>query len=300
VARDVCFSTSLDTLIKRTPGCNQQAVADALGVSSATVSRYLSGSQNPTFDNLIALADYFNVSLDRIAFGGSSAPDYAPVMRYIERFMLQARDAQQHATWRTAQVARKTAETVERAVVQALENVPEAEDEISLPPGVLHMTDIMLLERYSLETSIWWPVLIPSGPTIEFTNITAENLAAGNRYRYLISAMSDPTDRIQQWRSSLSDHLSKNGNQNALQQFEIRITDQPAPAEIALYRLNTRELEREQPHLVDLIRPFIHNNHAGEICDPSYTTFWHAFMDRPRFDQAQASFQHTWNTAQPV
>jgi len=297
--RNVCFSTSLGDLVERTPGCNQQTLADALGVSSATVSRYLGGSQTPTFENLLIIADHFNVALDYLVYGGTTTPDYAPVMSYIERFMLSTRDMQQHATWHTARTARRIAENVEKAVAQALENI--AETDVLLPLGVLSMTDIMILERYSLETLIWWPVLIPAGPTIEFTNVTAESLSMGNRYRWLVSAMSNPTARIQQWQTHLHEQLARTGNENALQQFEIRITDTPAPAEIALYQLNTRRLEREQTHLHQLISQFIHHNdRMGEICDPTYKTFWHAFMDRPRFDQAAATFEKTWDTATPA
>ena len=41
-----------------------QQIADFLGVKIGTIQKYVSGIQKPSYDNLIALADYFEVSLD--------------------------------------------------------------------------------------------------------------------------------------------------------------------------------------------------------------------------------------------
>ena len=45
-------------------GLSQQAVGDILGVSRWAVHNYETGKNRPDFNGLIALADYFNVSLD--------------------------------------------------------------------------------------------------------------------------------------------------------------------------------------------------------------------------------------------
>ena len=42
----------------------QQQVADALGISRVNYTRYENNTVNPDFDTLVALADFFDVTLD--------------------------------------------------------------------------------------------------------------------------------------------------------------------------------------------------------------------------------------------
>lgn len=43
---------------------SQRALADELGVSNVTISRIIRGQGNVTLNTLIAIADFFSVSLD--------------------------------------------------------------------------------------------------------------------------------------------------------------------------------------------------------------------------------------------
>lgn len=45
----------------------QKQIADALGLSTMAIQHYENNRRKPTYDILIALADYFNVSMDYIA-----------------------------------------------------------------------------------------------------------------------------------------------------------------------------------------------------------------------------------------
>ena len=47
--------------------CTQKQVADALGLSTMAIKNYENNRRKPTYDVLVALADYFNVSMDYIA-----------------------------------------------------------------------------------------------------------------------------------------------------------------------------------------------------------------------------------------
>lgn len=42
----------------------QKAIADAVGITEVSYQRYEYGSVRPSLDTLIALADYFDVSID--------------------------------------------------------------------------------------------------------------------------------------------------------------------------------------------------------------------------------------------
>ena len=52
------------TKLRTKAGVSQQAIGDALSVSRWAVHNYEAGKNRPDFDGLIALADYFDVSLD--------------------------------------------------------------------------------------------------------------------------------------------------------------------------------------------------------------------------------------------
>lgn len=57
------FSNRLSSLMKER-GLSHQALADGIGVSRPAVTQLLSTRNQPSVENLVALADYFDVSLD--------------------------------------------------------------------------------------------------------------------------------------------------------------------------------------------------------------------------------------------
>ena len=55
-------------------GLTQAKVADGIGISEVGLQNYENGRRKPAFDVLIALADYFDVSLDYLV-GLSDTPE---------------------------------------------------------------------------------------------------------------------------------------------------------------------------------------------------------------------------------
>ena len=61
----MAFNKNLQKLrIKRS--LSQQDLANAIGVTRSSVANYESGTRRPSFENLIKLADYFNVTCDEL------------------------------------------------------------------------------------------------------------------------------------------------------------------------------------------------------------------------------------------
>ena len=61
----MAFNKNLQKLrIKR--GLSQQDLADAIGVTRSSVANYESGNRRHSFENLIKIADYFNVMCDEL------------------------------------------------------------------------------------------------------------------------------------------------------------------------------------------------------------------------------------------
>lgn len=68
-------------LLRTSAKISQQVVADAIGINKASISRIENGTQSVTVETLIALADYFQVSIDYLT-GRSNIPKSAEdVMR---------------------------------------------------------------------------------------------------------------------------------------------------------------------------------------------------------------------------
>lgn len=53
-------------LLRKSAHLTQQQVADALHTSRVNYTRYETNAVNPDFDTLIALADFFDVTLDSL------------------------------------------------------------------------------------------------------------------------------------------------------------------------------------------------------------------------------------------
>lgn len=67
------FATQLKA-IRKNKGITQKQLAAAIGASERGIQQYELGERKPAFDVLIALADYFDVSLDYLC-GRTDNPD---------------------------------------------------------------------------------------------------------------------------------------------------------------------------------------------------------------------------------
>lgn len=52
--------------LRKSMGLTQQQVADKLSISRVNYTRYETNASNPDFQTLVALADFYDVSLDLI------------------------------------------------------------------------------------------------------------------------------------------------------------------------------------------------------------------------------------------
>ena len=59
--------------LRSSAGLSQRALADVLGLTNPAIAMLERGKRSPSFEVLLALADYFNVSLDYLC-GRSDDP----------------------------------------------------------------------------------------------------------------------------------------------------------------------------------------------------------------------------------
>lgn len=58
------FSNSRLKSLRQQRGITQKSVADMLGITVPSMQRFEYGTARPKLENIITLADYFNVSID--------------------------------------------------------------------------------------------------------------------------------------------------------------------------------------------------------------------------------------------
>lgn len=78
------FKTNLNTLVEGR-GMLFRDVAHAVGMTPATLSRYANGFRSPELSNILALADYFKVSVDWLI--GRSNDRYASTIPEIQEII---------------------------------------------------------------------------------------------------------------------------------------------------------------------------------------------------------------------
>jgi len=83
------FATRLDNLMTA-KGVTKFRVSTDLGVSSGLLSAWGKGTKKPSYDNIIALADYFGVSIDYLMGRSNERPAPAKVLSKREERLLAA------------------------------------------------------------------------------------------------------------------------------------------------------------------------------------------------------------------
>ena len=77
------FSSILREL-RTAAGLTQSELAKRLKVAKSTISMYESGKRMPRFEDLEAIADFFNVSLDRLT--SNASPDLSPATGLVKLY----------------------------------------------------------------------------------------------------------------------------------------------------------------------------------------------------------------------
>ena len=151
-----------------------------LGISGSALSQYIHEQNWPSFLKLLAIADFFDVSLDYLVYGqpGSSAlPDYGPLYRYI-RPRAGRRAGSRQPAHRRGGAHRASAGGPDRDVAKELAATPAAARE-----GLIQDDELLRLERYCAQCDLaslhldFNVIRAPGGPAPgRFLSVVAANL----------------------------------------------------------------------------------------------------------------------------
>lgn len=69
--RKIMFGDMVDYL-RKDRGLTMAELGDKVGRTKSTISTWISGNRSPKLEEIVKLADFFNVSLEVLIFGGDA------------------------------------------------------------------------------------------------------------------------------------------------------------------------------------------------------------------------------------
>jgi len=187
--RRVAFEASLRTLLD-SPGLagNRKKLARALDLNEATISHYLHGRIRPSFDTLVRIADFFNVSLDYLVFGErprlQTPDDPVGVRAQIRRAVVESSDLSGRHLDTFTRISRR----LEAKISDVARDLAE-ESEGWGPVGFVTDAEAIGLEACITRMRIMTRMFqsdTQDGEPGAFFEVVSANLRSGRPYQYLL------------------------------------------------------------------------------------------------------------------
>jgi transcriptional regulator with XRE-family HTH domain len=299
--REVKLEATLNGLIERGGyHRNRQAILDAVGVTAAALSQYTRGRTRPTFQNLVALADFFGVSLDCLVYGEPvSAPvDHGPIARYVEQALTDVQTSTQRHSDLVARVGRLLADRV-NDVARDLAESPSAGVE-----GLIEVKETRRVERYCRRADIVTTDLSPNIIDVadgeaaggQFFQVVAANLARGCDYRFLLTGdLGVHSDSVVRFREMIAAAV---GSDRLNQHCAFRRAVFPIMSGSGLYELDTATLALEDPGLFTQFSKYLLNGAwLGYLNRPNADSNSDMLMSPDYAEYARSAFETLWSAA---
>lgn len=299
-SRDVKFGEMLESLIERGGyNRNRKKILSALDISAAALSQYVREQTRPSFGKLLAIADFFDVSLDYLVYGTPTGGliDYGPLYRYVDHALadVQARGSRHSAV--VARIGRVLADRI-NDVAGELASAPTATRE-----GLLQDDEMLRLERYCrradiLSLNLEFDVIhreqgIAAG---RFLPVVAANLERGAAYRFLVPGPDRAMETtVEACRRLLSDQV---GGDRVRQSCAFRRTTSPPFVGVVLLMLDTVRLKAQEAALYWQISEYLSEDAwLGCTIRPNNDSNSDMLMDPSHARRARNSFEALWTTA---
>jgi transcriptional regulator with XRE-family HTH domain len=305
MAREVQFPLILQRLIQERGLHRKQAdLAAAIHVTRSSISQYTTGRTLPSFDVLVRLAEYFDVSMDYLVFGTAGtvreAIDYGPVARHFEVALhgIQSKERASEALWE------RLFRRIDGTVQQAIEEMRGSLDVAS--KGILDEPDVARLEAHSTRMDLLVPNLqediieSPGGDEGSFfVPVVAGNLSKGRPYRFLLpSSFREWDDVIQRLRDVLRRDVS---GEQVSRLCEFRVTDQPVYAGLGIYTLDVEAFAQDEPWLKLAIETYIGPGDTLAFLQPPSQDFRYTLLLNAQYaNNASIAFGQLWGSAKPM
>lgn len=297
--RTVKLGAVLGSLIERQGySRNRQKILDSVGVSSSALSQYLRDQSRPSFEKLVSLATFFDVSLDYLVFGQREAPsvDAGPVPAMIEHALADARARTSRHAAIVRRITRVLADRVDD-VARELAETPNASRE-----GLLQDDELLRLERYARSVDVLSPdldfdvVTLPDGTAAAgaFLEQVASNLARNCAYRFLASA-EEGLDSGSTLREML---IARAGGDDVAALCNFRLTTVPVMVGVCLLEIDVVSFSAEEPALYEQLESYISSEGwIGYAIRPNRESNADMAMSKDRRERARVAFESAWRSA---
>jgi len=187
--RSVEFETILrDLLGSMAIAGGRKKLARAVEVREATISHYLHGRIRPSFETLVRIADFFNVSLDYLVFGerprAQAQDDPAGLRTQVRRAMAETSDQSGRHLDMVTRISRRLQTKIDEAARDLVEH-----GENLGPVGFVTNAEAIGIESCITQIRIMTRLFqsdINEGEPGAFFDVVIANLRLGRPYQYLL------------------------------------------------------------------------------------------------------------------
>ncbi|HLK41839.1 MAG TPA: helix-turn-helix transcriptional regulator [Thermoleophilia bacterium] len=308
VEREIKFKETLRELLEQNRATvTHKKLGSSIGASSTTISHYVNGRIKPSFDALVGLAAFFNVTLDYLVFGErpstQEVEDTQSVRAEVARALAESNGYQGRQRDLILRVTRRLVSEVERVAEDLM-----VDPENFGPAGFLTDSEAMAIETCSHATKVMIRTA-PADVTIDAAgNISlgtyfptlVDNLRAGRAYQFIFyGKRAKFTPIVQAYRDLLGRADIVPGGVHG--NLEFRVLDAELPIAAVIHEIDTAQFERREPVLWERFRDngifggtlvymaMRHQEALGGVV--LYDTY---------FDSALRMFRRDWEAARPL
>lgn len=296
--RDIKLEEMLTSLIERGGySRNRQAILESVGITAAALSQYTRGHTRPSFQKLVALAEFFGVSLDYLVYGEpASAPiDHGPLAKYVEHALADVQSRTSRHSELVSRIGRLLSDRIDD-VAHELVNSRTAGLE-----GLIDLDEALRMERYCRAADIVATDLTPNIISLpdgeaaagRFFQVVSRNLARGCRYRFLLAGV--PGEAVARFREMIADSI---GGDRLHENCAFRRSVHPTTGGLGLYELDVPTFAMEEPGLFTHFSKYLLNGTwLGYLNRPNDDSTADMVMSPDHTNRAREAFENLWKVA---
>lgn len=279
---------------------NRQAILAAVGVSAAALSQYTRDEIRPSFLRLVALADFFGVSLDYLVFGEPTRKtvDHGPLARHVDRALAEVQMRANRHSALVTRIGRVLADRISDVAWEVVDS-PAAGRE-----GLIQDGETSRLERYGKRVHLLTMDLAAdlAGPEDEparapFLHVVAANLLRGCEYRFLLAGGARAT-AVSSFRALLTAQV---GGDRVHHFCDFRAAGIPVLVGAVLYQVDVAMLALQDPPLHAQVGNYVDGDGwFGSVMRTNTALRGDMVIGRQRVKAARATFDALWTASEPL
>lgn len=301
--RNVEFQSVLENLLQApSVSGNRKKLARALGKNEATISHYLHGRIRPSFDTLLEIANFFNVSLDYLVFGerpaAPAADDSASMRAHIRRAVIEASDLRGRHLDMAARISRRLQMQIEEAARSLTER-----GDLQGPVGFVTDAEAIGMEtcitRMRIMTRLFQSDTNDGQPGA-FFDVVVKNLRLGRPYQYLLYGnRADWVPQVESFRRLAEEagvpvELSR-------ENLQFRCLPEELVTSVCILDLDLSAIERREPIQLERHRDNISPEGVWAYLSIERADAQGGVTIEPFYLQSTLrQFSRDWNIAKPV